>query len=191
MTHAFFPDTWTWDAPMSAAEHVTPVLYAFSGLPGSGKTTLAKALATRLRAAYLRIDTVEQALRDICSAESIADEGYRLAYRIASDNLRLGLDAVADACNPIAITRRAWQRVAADAGARCVNIETTCSDAREHRQRMGKPHDRHRRTAPAPWQEIESREYQPWPGPVITVDTAGRSQRECFDHLLHELDAAL
>jgi predicted kinase len=38
------------------------ILIIFGGLPGTGKTTLAKALAHRLSAAYLRIDTVEQAM---------------------------------------------------------------------------------------------------------------------------------
>ena len=39
------------------------MLIIFSGLPGSGKSTIARALARRLRAVYLRIDTIEQAIR--------------------------------------------------------------------------------------------------------------------------------
>jgi predicted kinase len=81
--------------------------FIFSGLPGSGKTTLAKALARRIGGAYIRIDTIEQALRDLC-AVNVEAEGYRLAYRVASDNLRAGLSVVADSCNPIELTRREW-----------------------------------------------------------------------------------
>jgi predicted kinase len=41
-----------------------PTLFIFSGLPGSGKTTLSKRLAKAKNAVYLRIDTVEQAMKD-------------------------------------------------------------------------------------------------------------------------------
>ncbi|MFC6648449.1 AAA family ATPase [Paenibacillus rhizoplanae] len=34
-------------------------LYIFGGLPGTGKSTLASALASELRAPYLRVDVVE------------------------------------------------------------------------------------------------------------------------------------
>jgi len=44
----------------------TGTLIIFAGLPGSGKSTLAAKLASRLAAAYLRIDTIEQGLRDVC-----------------------------------------------------------------------------------------------------------------------------
>lgn len=38
------------------------MLIIFSGLPGSGKSTIAQALAKQLNAFYLRIDTIEQAI---------------------------------------------------------------------------------------------------------------------------------
>jgi predicted kinase len=54
-------------------------LYIFAGLPGSGKTTLCELLARRIGAAHLRIDTIEQALRELYSVD-IQGEGYQLAY---------------------------------------------------------------------------------------------------------------
>ena len=92
-----------------------PTLYVFSGLPGTGKSTLAMRLAKRLAAAYLRIDTVEKALLDLCSFNA-EGEGYRLSYRVAADNLRLGVSVVADSCNTMELTRREWQAVAAANG---------------------------------------------------------------------------
>jgi predicted kinase len=52
-----------------------PVLYIFSGLPGTGKTTLSQKVARQIKAVYLRIDTIEQALRDLCSV-NVQREGY-------------------------------------------------------------------------------------------------------------------
>ena len=88
-----------------------PTLYIFSGLPGTGKSTLAKRLARKLGAFYCRIDTIEAALVDLCDWK-VEGEGYRLAYRLATDNLKLSLDVVADSCNPIELTRQEWQEVA-------------------------------------------------------------------------------
>ena len=64
-------------------------LVIFSGLPGAGKTTLSQALSRTLPSVHLRIDTLEQALRDLCGID-VEGEGYALAHRIASDNLQLG-----------------------------------------------------------------------------------------------------
>lgn len=161
----------------------SPTLFIFSGLPGTGKSTLAQRLASRIGAMYLRIDTVEQALRDVCGIR-VAGEGYRVGYRIARDNLLIGADVIADSCNPIELTRREWRDVAAASGARAVDIEIVCSDQNEHRRRV------ETRTADVPglrlpaWREVVEREYHDWSIRPITIDTSGRSVDSCVDELL-------
>ena len=73
------------------------MLIVFGGLPGTGKTTLARAFAQERQATYLRIDTVEQALRSSgIVGDDVGPAGYMVAYALAEENLRLGRIVVAD-----------------------------------------------------------------------------------------------
>ncbi len=53
--------------------------------PGTGKTTIARVVAQRLGAVYLRIDSIEQALRE--QGVRVEGEGYRVAYAVPLDQL--------------------------------------------------------------------------------------------------------
>jgi predicted kinase len=110
------------------------MLIVLSGLPGVGKTTLAREVATAAGAVHLRIDSIEQALRN--AGLKVEGEGYSVAYAVAEDNLRLGRTVVADCLNPWLLTRNEWQAVANRAGVRAVDVEMICSDANEHRHRV-------------------------------------------------------
>ena len=163
-----------------------PTLYIFSGLPGSGKTRLSQALARHLPAVHLRIDTIEQALRDLCGID-VEGEGYRLAYRVAADNLRLGFDVIVDSCNPIRLTRDEYEDVARSAGADFRNIEVVCSDEDEHRRRVeSRDSDIPGLKLPS-WEDVRRREFHPWHKERIVVDTAAKTA----DESLAELVAAL
>lgn len=159
-----------------------PILYIFSGLPGSGKTTLARMIARQFQAAYLRIDTIEQGLRELCGIQ-VEGEGYRLAYRLASENLKAGLSVVTDSCNPITLTRDEWEDVARSAQAGFINIEISCSDPGEHRRRVeGRVADIPGHRLPT-WGDVVDREFHTWDRPRITVDTFGRTPEESAKEL--------
>ena len=111
-----------------------PVLFIFRGCPAQGNPR-SHGLARQTGAVYIRVDTIEQALRDLCSV-GVEAEGYQLGYRIAMDNLRVGLSVIADSCNPIEPRGGSGGAVALDAGAPHMNIEVVCSDIRQHRDRV-------------------------------------------------------
>jgi predicted kinase len=146
------------------------MLIVLSGLPGAGKTTIARAVATALGAIHLRIDTIEQALRD--AGITVESEGYRVAYAIAEENLRLGRIVVGDCVNPWPLTRDAWGLTAERAGVRIVDVEVVCSDQGQHRRRVES------RAADIPghrlptWTEVVERDYRPWTTDRLVIDTA-------------------
>lgn len=146
------------------------MLVIFSGLPGVGKTTIARALAHDVDATYLRIDAIEQALRD--TGVQVESEGYQVAYAIAEDNLRLGHVVVADSVNPWPVTREAWRAVARRAGTTAIDVEIICSDPAMHRARVES------RTPDIPghllpsWQNVVDRDYRLWDLDRLQIDTA-------------------
>lgn len=170
----------------SMKQNNQPVLYIFSGLPGSGKSTLAQRLAGKWGCAYLRIDTIEQSLRDLCSV-SVEGEGYQLSYRIAADNLKVGISVVADSCNPIELTRKEWEDVARSNDATPVNIEISCSDKTEHRSRVETREPSVLGLRPPTWPEVEQRQYHEWTKDRIVIDTFGKTADESLDQLCSAL----
>lgn len=168
-------------------------LVVFSGLPGTGKTSISVPLAARLGAAHLRIDIIEQALRDAGTALA-GPEGYAVAQALADANLRLGLHVVADCVNPVPESRQGWRDAAARAGAVLVDIHLVCSDAALHRARI------ETRIADIPglaqpdWDAVTARRFAPRDDAPLVIDTAlvtiGAAVDRCHGHVLACLGAA-
>jgi predicted kinase len=165
------------------------MLIVFAGLPGAGKTTIARELARQLGAVHVRIDSIEYALDQSGRLKgALEDAGYRAAYAVAEDNLRLGLTVVADSVNPLPVTRDAWHAVGTRAAAPIAEVEVICSDPIEHRRRV--------ETRPTDfpgwilsWQQVVDREYRAWRGDRIVLDTGRTSAADNVARLRAQLEA--
>ena len=155
-----------------------PVLLVFAGLPGAGKTTIARTLAQKLGAVYLRIDTIEQALRSSRVLKSdVGPAGYLVAQRVAEENLRIGRLVVADSVNPLQVTRGAWRAVAERASTDVIEIEVICSDVAEHRRRVEARRSDIEGLKVPEWQVIIGREYETWIGRTLWSTPLPNSRR--------------
>jgi predicted kinase len=165
-----------------------PTLIVFGGLPGTGKTTLARSLALELGATYLRIDDIEEALRSSgLSNEEIGVSGYLVSYALAESNLRLGSDVVADSVNALLVTRNAWRGAAEKATARLIEVEVICSDKVEHRSRVeSRTGDIQCLRLPS-WQEVTELTYDDWDRAHVVVDTAHCSPEEASIELRRQV----
>lgn len=153
----------------------------FAGLPGTGKSTIAQQLAREVGAVYLRIDSIEQAIRAsgmMAPDAEMGPAGYLAAFRIAADNLGLGRVVIADSVNPIRVTRDDYRAVAERAGVRFLEVEVVCSDRAEHRHRVeGRASSVEALTLPT-WQQVEGRCYEAWDRAHLVIDTAALSPTE-------------
>lgn|SRR5262249_10764858 len=152
------------------------MLVVFSGLPGVGKTCLARELAEQLGAMHLRIDSIEMAIwLSGAGSRPVDDAGYRVAHAVAADNLRIGNTVVADSVNPVALTRAAWAAVARSASVPIFDIEVICSDTDEHRRRVETRLADIPGFTPPTWDEVCRRRYEPWDGDRLVIDTSALS----------------
>jgi predicted kinase len=162
------------------------MLIVFGGLPGVGKTSLARALCKATSAFHVRIDSIEDAIRASgVTVVSLDDAGYRVAYAVAADNLRLGRVVVADSVNPLPVTRTAWTDVARRCGVLAVEAEIRCSDVAEHRRRVDA---RRVRLGGPTWSAVCERDYRPWPSATCVVDTATLTVEQALAQLRSALD---
>ena len=161
------------------------MLIVLGGLPATGKSTLSALLAREMKAVRLRVDTIEQAMRNSGIAVS-GPEGYLVACGLAEDNLRVGHTVIVDSVNPIEITRTYWRDIAERTGVEIVEIELICSDEAEHRHRV------ETRVADIPghalptWQQVMDRRYEPW-DTAVAIDTAGHTVKESLSAMMSVL----
>ena len=141
-------------------------LVVIAGLPGTGKSTVAAALATRLGAVTLSVDPIEDALlgAGLPRSEETGVAAYEAARVMAEQNLALGRSVVVDAVNDSEPARATWRTAAARAGTGLVFVVLDLDDAAEHRRRL-EGRARGLTHVPEPsWSQVRARAeaFEPW-----------------------------
>jgi len=163
-------------------------LITLAGLPGVGKSSIARDLARRTGAMWLRIDSMDQAIWASGTAPNdLLDWTYRAAQAVAADNLVLGLDVIADCVNDCEDAREGWETAARKANAKLVWLEVVCSDIEEHRRRIETRSTDIAGLSLPNWNAVAGRAYASWKRDHLTVDTAGRGLEECVEEAINLL----
>ena len=148
------------------------MLVVMTGLPCTGKSVIAVAVARSLRAALLSADPIDEALlRSGLDAHQRPDiVGYGIMRTLAEEQLVNGLSAVIDAVNPFETVRQAYSDIATKHGSTTLFISTYCSDQQVHRQRV--EHRRAKGHKAIDWAGVERQisYYEPHLGECLALD---------------------
>ncbi|MFB6118310.1 AAA family ATPase [Halosegnis sp.] len=146
-------------------------LVAVCGLPGTGKTTVAAEIATRLDAAHLRTDVLR---KELFADPTYDDAETATVYERLFDRAQSRLaeeSVVLDATFPTAEARADARAAAADAGARFRLVHVECADG-VVRERIRARSDDASDADVAVYEQFRTT-YEPVADPDLVVDNSG------------------
>jgi len=150
-------------------------LIIISGLPCSGKSTLAEGIAQKLKLPLFSVDPIESAIIKSGIAKSFETglSAYLVCETLAREQLKLGMSVIIDAVSSVKEARDMWHNLANECQAKLTIIECIL-DSRVHKKRV---EERVRNMPGIPevtWERVEQvrEEYLPWQEDRLIVDTA-------------------
>jgi predicted kinase len=149
----------------------------FTGLPGTGKTSIAEAVARELGIPVFAKDWLEATLIrcELQQAEGgppLGSAGYQLLTTLAERQLQLGQSVILDSVASTLSIRSTWRTLAQTYQAEWRVIECICSDEAAQRDRMNV----RQRGIPSwhelDWSEVERVKayYAPWDEECLILD---------------------
>ncbi len=149
------------------------MLIVISGLPATGKTTLAAALARRIEATHLSVDTVEDALlgAGLEQGWTTGVAAYEAVRVAAEQNLELGATVVVDAVNDSDAARQTWRDAAKTTGAAVFFVLLRPPPPADHQARLRARARTLRLVHEPTWEDVVERAqtYEEWAGDPIEL----------------------
>ncbi len=151
------------------------VLVVVSGLPASGKSTIADAIGRRLRAPVLSVDPIEAAMAR-CGIPLSFETGvaaYEVVAVLAEHHLGLGLTVIVDAVSSLEVARDMWRQAARRSHAQIRVVEVICSGRDAHRDRLASRRRGIEGFREPSWDDVLARdeEWEPWLDERLVVDS--------------------
>jgi predicted kinase len=117
--------------------HIASTLIVMRGYPGTGKSTVAKAIATTLRAAFIDRDIIRQTI--VNTQEHIPDAAigrlaYELMFALARAQLNVGLSVVIDSPLTYYTTYEQAQRLAHECHVPMLVVHCQCAENIQRRR---------------------------------------------------------
>ena len=162
-------------------------MIVFSGLPGTGKSSLAESIGRQLGIPVFAKDWLEASL--ILSGLGSKDDlkqlgfaGYELLTVLAERQFMLNQSVILDSVASTQNSRIKWQQLAEQYGVERLVIECICSDEGVHRARLKE----RQRNIPG-WHELEwadiekvKQYYPPWEEEHLVLDMVNALKENVF-----------
>jgi predicted kinase len=148
-------------------------LILVTGMPGGGKTTMARMVSRRLQIPVFAKDRVQRVLRDHNLAPANSGDGYYLILDQADEQLSLGLSVILDATFPLDHFRIVASEIASRNKAQFCAIHCFCSDDAVWQARMSNRVQYVPGWKPVGWEDVLRMRtyYQPWGSNALPVDS--------------------
>lgn len=168
-----------------------PTLTLFAGMPGSGKTTLARKVSRHLSMPIFAKDRVQRVLRDHNLADEHSGDGYYIILDLAEEQLSLGVSVILDATFPLDHFRLVASDIAARHKANLCAVYCHCSDDAVWQARMESRVQYVPGWKPVGWDAVlrMRQYYQPWNANAHVVDSIHSPQHN-FDQVVSTIQNA-
>lgn len=150
-------------------------LIIVSGLPGSGKSTVAESLAEEISLPIFSVDPIEASIIKSGLRRSFETglAAYLVAETLADEQLKRGLSIIIDAVSPVQEARDMWNNLARKQNATLIIIECVL-DRELHKKRIESRIRNMHGIPEVTWEDVENRskEYLLWTEERLVLDTA-------------------
>jgi predicted kinase len=153
-----------------------PALIVMSGLPGSGKSTIAERIAEKLGFPIFSVDPIESAMLEAGVQQGFETglAAYIVAATLASEQLKLGISVVIDAVNAEEEGKNTWRELGRKYDLTPIVLEVVVSNQALHRRRIESRMRGLHGFSEVSWDQVEARRMKrtPWKEPTLLLDSA-------------------